>query len=129
MEKVENIWLKRLLIFLGFLTLVLGVLGVFLPLLPTTPFLLLSAYFFSKSSEKFYNLLLTNKYIGKYITGFRAGNGITLGTKITSLVAMWVAVCSSVIWFISFFPAKIILLVIASSVTYYLLSLKTLKED
>lgn len=129
MKKVENIWLKRLLIFLGLLTLVLGVLGVFLPLLPTTPFLLLSAYFFSKSSEKFYNLLLTNKYIGKYITDFRAGNGITMKTKVSSLVVMWLAIGSSVVWFISFVPAKIILLVIASSVTYYLLSLITLKED
>jgi uncharacterized membrane protein YbaN (DUF454 family) len=129
LKKVENIWLKRLLIFLGLLTLVLGVLGVFLPLLPTTPFLLLSAYFFSKSSEKFYNLLLTNKYIGKYITDFRAGNGITMKTKVSSLVVMWLAIGSSVVWFISFVPAKIILLVIASSVTYYLLSLITLKED
>lgn len=129
MKKTQNIWIKRLFIFLGFLTLVLGVLGIFLPLLPTTPFLLLSAYFFSKSSEKFYNLLLSNKYVGKYITDFREGRGITMKTKISSIVVMWLAVGSSVIWFIDFFPAKIILIVITSMVTFYLLSLKTLIED
>lgn len=128
MKKTENIWIKRVLIFLGFLTLVLGVIGIFLPLLPTTPFLLLSAYFFSKSSDKFYNLLLSNKYIGKYITDFREGNGITRMTKISSLVTMWLAVGSSVIWFIPIMTIKILLMIVASAVTYYLLSLKTLKE-
>tara|TARA_B110000908_G_scaffold70732_1_gene85340 strand:- start:1401 stop:1790 length:390 start_codon:yes stop_codon:yes gene_type:complete len=129
LKKAENIWIKRVLILLGFLTLVLGVIGIFLPLLPTTPFLLLSAYFFSKSSDKFYNLLLSNKYIGKYITDFREGNGITRMTKISSLVAMWLAVGSSVIWFIPIMAIKILLMIVAFAVTYYLLSLKTLKEN
>lgn len=128
-KRIENVWIKRLLILLGFITLVLGVVGIFLPLLPTTPFLLLSAYFFSKSSDKFYNMLLTNKYVGKYITDFREGNGITMKTKVSSVLMMWLAVGSSIIWFIDFVPAKIILFVISSSVSYYLLSMKTLKED
>lgn len=129
MKKAQNIWVKRLLIFLGFLTLILGVIGIFLPLLPTTPFLLLSAYLFSKSSDKFYNLLLTNKYIGKYVTDFRAGNGITMKTKISSLVAMWLAVGFSVFWLLDVTAVKIVMTVVGLSVTYYLLSLKTLKED
>ena len=58
---------KRLLFILGFISLILGIVGILLPLLPTTPFLLLSAYCFSRSSEKLNNYILNNKFFGQYI--------------------------------------------------------------
>lgn len=61
---------KRLLFVLGFVSLILGIVGIILPLLPTTPFLLLSAYCFSRSSEKFHNYILNNKVFGQYIRDY-----------------------------------------------------------
>ncbi|WP_403559182.1 YbaN family protein [Cetobacterium somerae] len=61
---------KKLYLILGCLSLVLGAIGVFLPLLPTTPFILLAAFSFERSSEKFYRLLLENRIFGKYIKDY-----------------------------------------------------------
>lgn len=128
MAITKNIWLKRLFIVLGSLSLILGVIGIVLPLLPTTPFLLLSAYFYSKSSQKFYDMLLNNKIFGKYINDFRQGKGITLKAKIVSLSTLWIMMIISFIFLIKPLFVKVILSIISSIVTYYLISLKTLEE-
>ncbi|MGF6905998.1 YbaN family protein [Fusobacterium sp. PH5-44] len=73
---------RNILITLGFLCLFFGTWGIFLPVLPTTPFLLLGAYFFSRSSEKWYQFLTTNKVFGKYIDDYMMNKGITLKNKI-----------------------------------------------
>ena len=67
---------KRLLFISGFISLALGIVGIILPLLPTTPFLLLSAYCFSQSSEKFHNYILNNKVFGQYIRDYNEKKGI-----------------------------------------------------
>lgn len=125
---MENIWIRRLFIAQGTMTLVLGIAGIFLPLLPTTPFLLLSAYFYGKSSEKFYNMLLNNKYVGKYIKDFRAGKGISLKSKIVSIASLWLTMTVSIIFIIDVLFVKIVLVTISTAVSYYLLSLNTLEE-
>ena len=61
--------LKPLLILAGMVALVLGLIGIIVPVLPTTPFLLLAALLYGRSSEKLYRLLLRNKYIGPRIEG------------------------------------------------------------
>lgn len=58
---------KKLLFILGFVSLALGIVGIIVPLLPTTPFLLLSAYCFNRSSEKFHNYILNNKILGNIL--------------------------------------------------------------
>lgn len=63
--------MKTLYIALGTLSLALGILGIFLPLLPTTPFLLLTAALYFKSSPRLYNWLLNQKHLGPYIRNFR----------------------------------------------------------
>ena len=61
---------KTITIILGFISIFLGVIGILLPILPTTPFILLSGYLFSKSSTKFHNWLINHKYLGKYIKNY-----------------------------------------------------------
>lgn len=120
--------LKRLcLIFIGVTSLVLGIIGIVLPLLPTTPFLLLSAACFARSSDKFYQWLITHPWFGEYIQNYRSGRGIPLKVKVMTIGLLWLSIGSTVILFIDFFWAKVMMIVIASSVTCYLWTRPTLK--
>lgn len=81
--------MKTLYIVLGSISLALGILGIFLPLLPTTPFLLLTAALYFKGSPRLYNWLLNHRHFGPYIRNFRENKAIPLRAKIISLVLMW----------------------------------------
>ncbi len=91
---------KTILILLGSIALFLGALGIFVPGLPTTPFLLLSAGLYVRSSEKLYNKLIGNRIFGPYITGFQKHKCMPLRTKIYSILLMWVMITLSCSLFI-----------------------------
>lgn len=110
----------------GFLSLGLGILGIFLPLLPTTPFLLLTAYLFAKSSDRWYNLLLNHKILGPYIHNFRENRAIPLKVKITSVTLLWITILLSTVFATDKMWLRLLLLVIATGVTVHILSYKTL---
>ena len=105
----------------------LGILGIFLPLLPTTPFLLLAAACYIRSSERLYNWLMNNKWIGRYIKNYLEGKGIPLKSKVLSISALWITIGYSVFFVVNIFPVRIILILIAIGVTIHLLSIRTLK--
>ncbi|MDR1552392.1 MAG: YbaN family protein [Prevotellaceae bacterium] len=104
----------------------LGVLGIFLPILPTTPFLLLSTALFARSSKRLYNLLLNHKILGKYIRGFLNEKAIPLRIKIFSISAMWLTMLY-VIFFVATEKLWLQLLMFATAiaVTMHILSYKT----
>ncbi len=77
--------LRYSLIAIGFISLFLGVIGIFVPLLPTTPFLLLTSFLFYKSSPRLQQWLLKNPYLGKYISDFQIHKSISKKVKIFSL--------------------------------------------
>lgn len=77
---------KIFFILFGIIFLILGTIGIVIPLLPTTPFYLLSAYFFGKSSEKYYKFLMNNKVFGKYIKDYYEKKGITLKNKVNTII-------------------------------------------
>jgi len=114
------------LISAGSLFVGLGVLGIFFPLLPTTPFLLLAAACYIRSSRRFYDWLINSRWLGEYIRKYREGNGIPLVTKITAISLLWLTIGYSVVFVIPFFIGKVVLLLIAVGVTIHLLSIKTL---
>ena len=72
-------WLKIFLISLGVFFICLGFVGIFIPVLPTTPFVLLSAALFARSSERFYRWLITNRFFGQYLKDYREGRGVPRG--------------------------------------------------
>ena len=86
---------KFLFIVIGTISLGLGCIGIILPILPTTPFLLLSVACYYKSSERMHSWLLNNKLFGSYIRNYKEGNGIPLKTKILTLVFLWAAISYS----------------------------------
>ncbi len=116
---------KVLLIGLGFLFTGLGMLGIVLPLLPTTPFLLLAAACFARSSMRFYNWLLNNKLFGKYITSYLDGKGVPLSTKILSITILWISIVISAIFFVEIFWIKILLILIALAVSVHIIGIPT----
>ncbi len=73
----------------GVLALLLGILGLFLPLLPTTPFLLLASWCFARGSERLHRWLLSHRVFGEYLRNFEAGRGIPLKAKILATVMLW----------------------------------------
>ncbi|TYQ13083.1 UNVERIFIED_CONTAM: uncharacterized membrane protein YbaN (DUF454 family) [Acetivibrio alkalicellulosi] len=118
--------IKILLVFIGSISVALGVLGIVLPLLPTTPFLLLAAFCYMKSSDKFYNRLINNKWLGIYIKNYIEKKGIPLKIKIFSITFLWISIGYSSIFFVPFIWGKILLLSIAICVTIHILRIKTL---
>lgn len=119
--------MKTLYIVLGSISLGLGILGIFLPLLPTTPFLLLTAALYFKGSPRLYNWLLNHRHFGPYIRNFRENKAIPLRAKIISLVLMWGTMLYCIFFLIPLLWVKILLGLIAAGVTYHILSFKTLK--
>lgn len=117
--------IKSILIAIGSLSLFLGVIGIFLPLLPTTPFLLLSAACYAKGSDKFYHWLIHHKYLGEYIKNYREKRGIPFKTKVIALILLWSSISYS-IYIVDKSFVRIILVITVISVTKHLLSLKTL---
>lgn len=121
-------FIKYVLAFLGLVSLSLGVIGIFLPLLPTTPFLLLSAALFMKSSRRLYNWLMNNKFLGKYLCDYVNNRTISVQSKIISITILWVTILASSIFVIEKIVIKIVLLIIATAVTLHILSFKSTKE-
>ncbi len=109
----------------GTLGVALGVVGLFLPLLPTTPFLLLAAACYSRSSQRFYDGLLANRWCGPYLRHYREGRGITRYHKTLILILLWTTIGFSAGFVVTRGWIRILLGVIALAVTVHILTLKT----
>ena len=79
---------KPVLVFLGTLSLIAGIAGIFVPGLPVTPFLLLTAGLYVRSSQKLYDRLISNRFVGSYISDYRKNNGMTLKSKLLAVAMM-----------------------------------------
>ena len=127
LAKFSDRAVKMLLTVSGTLSLFLGIIGIFLPILPTTPFLLLAAFCYAKSSEKFYYMLLNNRYLGNYIKNYREQKAVPMKIKISSISLLWITILISAFCFIENNIIRGVLILIASAVTFHISSLKTLK--
>jgi len=110
---------------LGFLFVGLGTLGIFLPVLPTTPFLLLAAFFFARSSKRYYTWLIKTPLLGEYIRNYQEGGGVTRKNKIVSITFLWLMLGVAALWFLTVCWGRVLLLLVGIGVTLHLLSLKT----
>jgi uncharacterized membrane protein YbaN (DUF454 family) len=118
---------KIILMSAGFLLVALGIIGAILPIMPSIPFFIIASVCFSKSSEKFHNLLLDNRLIGPHIKRYHENNGIKLKTKIIFIIIQWVGILGTYILLIHNFYGRILMVIIAMGATAYILSLKTSK--
>ncbi|MDR3292395.1 MAG: YbaN family protein [Methanobrevibacter sp.] len=121
--------IKRSLYFtFGIIFLSLGTIGILIPLLPTTPFVILAAFCFGKSSKKAEQWILKSKYFGSYIENYRNKVGVPIRIKIRSIIFLWVVLIISMIY--THNPLTfIILLIVGIAVTCHIYFLKTKKRD
>ena len=114
-----------MLIIAGTLFVILGIIGIFLPVLPTTPFLLLAAACYFRSSDRFYRWLINNRILGTYIRNYLEGRGMSIRSKVITLLLMWLTIGLTIIFGIQNTLIRIILLIIALGVTIHIGLLKT----
>jgi uncharacterized membrane protein YbaN (DUF454 family) len=120
--------LKRVLfIICGSIFLALGLVGVVLPILPTTPFLILAAACYIRGSERVYKWMITNRIFGEYIKNYLERRGITTRQKVYTLIFLWLMITIST-FFISVFFIKILVFIIAIVVSIHILTLKHANE-
>jgi uncharacterized membrane protein YbaN (DUF454 family) len=127
---IRGIWFVA-----GTICLALGAIGIVLPILPTTPFLLAAAACYYKSSPKMHKWLLNNKYFGEYIRNYKEGKGIPRKTKATALTVLWVTIGVSSFFFLDrllpgflVLPMQLIMISVAIIVTIYMLRLPTYQK-
>ena len=118
---------KPLFVFLGSLSLALGIIGIVVPGLPTTSFVLLAAYLYARSSEKLYSKLLNHKFLGGYIRDFQ--KGVSIRTKIKAISMMWVMITISGVFFIENLYVRIVLFVVGLSGTIVMSRLRGPKDE
>ena len=121
--------MKLFYIILGSTALALGMLGIFLPLLPTTPFLLLSAWLYCKGSDRLYGWLMSHPYLGSYIRNYREKRAITLQSKATAVSLMFVTILICILFVAESLWLKILLAAIFAAVSWHILSFRTMRRD
>ncbi|WP_434601495.1 YbaN family protein [Pseudomonas sp. Z4-7] len=119
--------LRYALLAIGWLSVVLGVIGIFIPVLPTTPFLLLAAACFARSSPRFYRWLVEHPRLGPWIGDYLSGNGIPLKGKVYAIGLMWASILMSC-YLVPLPWARVFMLTSAVLVTVYILRQKTLRK-
>lgn len=119
--------MKPLYILFGTIFLIAGVAGIFLPLIPTTPFLLLTAALYFRGSDRLYQWIISHKILGPYIVNFRNNKAMPLRAKIWTLALMWGTMIYCIACLLPALFLKLLLTVVGISVTCYICSLKTLK--
>ena len=122
--------MKRiLLICAGLISLALGTAGIILPLLPTTPFLLLSSACFIRSSDSLYRWLINHRVFGDYIYAYQHFKAISLKTKVFTIVLLWLSISSSALFVVEIMFVRVLLFFIAVGVTVHILLMKTLSSE
>jgi len=112
----------------GVILVTIGVIGIFLPVLPTTIFLILASACFVKGSPKANEWLRNHKILGMYIKNYQDGTGLTIKSKIINITLLWSMILLSAFLFTDEFYLRIILLAIAIGVTIHLVMVKTKKN-
>lgn len=109
--------------------IIVGIIGSFVPLLPTTPFLLISTYLFMRSSTRGMIWLLRNRYLSPYIYSYISKEGMPLRIKIQTLVLLWGTILATAIFGVTEIYIRLLLIVIAIGVTIHICIKKTKKEE
>jgi len=120
---------RRLLIGAGTLSTGLGIIGIFIPILPTTPFLLLAAACYMRSSERFYQWLINNRVFGAYVMNYIEGRGMPVKLKIFIIFLLWLTIGLSITFGVQNIVIRIVLICVAIGVTIHICLIKRRKFE
>lgn len=118
---------KYILAGLGSIALALGIIGIFVPVLPTTPFLLLASFCYVRSSKRLHGWLMNHRVFGRYLENYITHRAVKRSVKIYALVCLWISMSVS-IFVVKSTHLTVLLLLIGLGVSIHLLKLKTIKE-
>ena len=113
---------------LGTFFLGIGIIGIIVPVLPTTPFLLLASFFYIRSSKRLYNWLLTNRILGIYIRNYIDGKGTPLKVKLFTIALLWTVIIVTVVFAVEELIFRTILVLVAVGVSVYIALIKGYKK-
>ena len=120
---------RRLLLIAGTLFTAIGIIGIFVPILPTTPFLLLAAACYIRSSQRFYDWLLNNRFFGVYLKNYIEGKGMPRGVKVFTVILLWTTIALSMWLAAQGVVVRAILALVAIGVTTHIILIKTIKGE
>ena len=126
--KPRSKFVKGLYFSLGTLSLTLGIIGIVLPILPTTPFLLLAAFCYARSSKRVHEWLLNNRILGPYIKNYLEGKGMPIKVKIFTISLLWITISISAFLIIKIDWVKVVLILIAIAVTVHIILIRPKKK-
>jgi uncharacterized protein len=125
----ENRLLRVMWISFGFLMVILGILGAILPVLPGTVFFIIAAFCFAKSSEKFYKLLIHNKYVGPHLRNYLEDKFIPVKTKIIIISSIWISMTASAVYVLEVFWQRALMFAVAIGVSVYIILHRSRKSS
>jgi uncharacterized membrane protein YbaN (DUF454 family) len=120
---------KPIFAIMGTLFLGLGAIGIFLPLLPTTPFLLLAAACYLRGSERLHNWMMHNRVFGEFIKNYLGGKGISLRHKTFTLMLLWLMISYSILYMMENLVLQTFVFLIALAVSFHIITLPTFEES
>ncbi len=120
---------RKLLIGAGTLSTGLGIIGIFVPILPTTPFLLLAAACYMRSSDRFYGWLIGNRIFGAYVRSYIEGRGMPVRIKIFTILLLWLTIGLTVTFGVQNTIVRIVLICVAIGVTMHIILIKKRKFE
>ena len=120
-------FVRWFLLALGMVSLATGVIGIFLPLIPTTGPLLLAAICFDRSSPRFHAWLMNNRYLGGYIKNYQEGRGLPMLQKVCTIGLLWSTILISIVFAVNALWGRVLLAAIAVAVTAHIVTLPTYK--
>ena len=116
---------KGFFVVMGTIALAIGFLGLFLPVIPTTPLVILAAACYTRGSERLHRWLLESKWFGETIRTYQSGQGLRKATKIRAISLMWIVITISAVFSVDSLPVRVVMFGTAILVTRYLLGLPT----
>jgi uncharacterized membrane protein YbaN (DUF454 family) len=120
---------KGFYVVLGSIALALGFIGIFLPVIPTTPLVLLAAACYMRGSKRLHGWLLESKWFGETIRTYQAGQGLRKATKIRAIGLMWIVITISAVFYVESLPVQLVMFGTALWVTRYLYGLPTYVDE
>ncbi len=115
---------RTLLIAAGTIFTGIGIVGIVVPVLPTTPFLLLAAACYMRSSRRFYNWLLSNRTLGAYLRNYMEGRGMPARTKLFTIALLWATIGGTALFLTDSLTVRLVLLLVAAGVTTHIALIK-----
>jgi uncharacterized membrane protein YbaN (DUF454 family) len=128
-DRVSGKIMRGVYIIVGTIALVIGAIGLFLPVIPTTPLIILAAACYYRGSERLHAWILSNKWFGETIKNYQAGRGLTRDTKVKAISMMWAMILISTWFFVSNLFVRVVMIGVAIGVTVYLVRLPTLERN